>query len=304
MGGVTPPNAPLRVATRGSEQARTQAAHVADRLAAVTGRRVELVFVDTAGDRQRDRPIAEIGGRGVFTKEVQLAVLDGRADLAVHSAKDLPSSWTTDGLTLAGVPERGDPRDALVGSTLAGLTRGATVATGSTRRRTQLAHLRPDLHFVGLRGNIPTRVARADAPDVDAAIVAVAGATWVGLADRLAHVFAVDVMVPQVGQGALAVECRADDAATAEAIAAIEDPVSRRRVDAERAFLAELGGGCELPVGAHAVVRPDGGLHVIGLIASADGREVLRDERDGDDAHVGAALARGMLARGAHLLER
>lgn len=292
----------LRVATRGSEQARTQAGHVADRLAAATGRPVELVLIETSGDRVRDRPIWEIGGQGVFTKEVQYAVLEGRADIAVHSAKDLPSSWTTEGLVLASVPERADPRDALAGRALADLAPGATVATGSVRRRTQLAHLRPDLTFVGLRGNIPTRIGRADDPDVDAVVVAVAGATWVGLAHRLADVFEVATMVPQVGQGALAIECRVDDGATREAVAAIEHADSRRRVDAERAFLAHLGGGCELPVGAHAVVDGSGRLHVVGLIASADGREIVRGEAVGEDVRVGAELATRLLAEGGHLL--
>lgn len=292
----------LRVATRGSEQARAQAGHVADRLAAATGRRVELVLVETSGDRVRDRPIWEIGGQGVFTKEVQHAVLEGRADVAVHSAKDLPSSWTTEGLVLASVPERADPRDALAGSTLAGLPEGAMIATGSTRRRTQLAHLRPDLRFVGLRGNIPTRIGRAADDDVDAVVVAVAGATWVGLEDRLADVLDVSVMVPQVGQGALAIECRAGDAATIEAVRAVEHGPSRRRVDAERSFLATLGGGCELPVGAHATLDAAGRLHVVGLIASSDGREVVRGELTGDDPAIGAALAARLLDEGGRLL--
>lgn len=292
----------LRVATRGSEQARAQAGHVADRLAAATGRRVELVLVETSGDRVRDRPIWEIGGQGVFTKEVQHAVLEGRADVAVHSAKDLPSSWTTEGLVLASVPERADPRDALAGRALADLPDGAVIATGSTRRRTQLAHLRPDLRFVGLRGNIPTRVGRADDDDVDAVVVAVAGATWVGLEGRLADVLEVTTMVPQVGQGALAIECRAGDDATIEAVRAIEHGPSRRRVDAERAFLSTLGGGCELPVGAHATLDAAGGLHVVGLIASADGREIVRGELTGDDAAVGARLAARLLDEGGRLL--
>ena len=293
----------LRVATRASEQARAQAGDVAERLAAVTGRAVELVLVDTAGDRLRDRPIGEIGGQGVFTKEVQHAVLDARADIAVHSAKDLPSSWTTDGLVLAGVPERGDPRDALVGTALAALRHGATVATGSARRRTQLAHLRPDLRFVGLRGNIPTRVARANDEDIDATVVAVAGVAWVGLADRLADILDVATMVPQIGLGALAIECRVDDGAARAAIAAIEHAPSRRRVDAERAFLARLGGGCELPVGAHATIDArSGALHIVGLVASSDGREIVRGEITGDDATAGAALAERLLDEGGHLL--
>jgi len=312
------PAPPLRVATRGSEQARAQAGFVAGQLAAATGRAVALVLVETTGDKVRDRPIWEIGGRGVFTKEVQVAVLDGRADVAVHSAKDLPSSWTTDGLVLGSVPERADARDAIVGYTLADLPYGATVATGSVRRRTQLAHLRADLVFVGLRGNIPTRIATARQRDgngaatsdgtgagtADAVLVAAAGANWIGLGDRLAEVFDIDVMVPQVGQGALAIECRADDHATIAALRTIEHEPSRRRVDAERSFLAHLGGGCDLPVGAHALVRPDGSLHIVGLIASADGATVLRDEMVGDDVSIGAALAGDLLARGGHLLER
>lgn len=293
----------LRIATRGSEQARTQAEHVARLLSDVTGAPVELVFVETAGDRQRDRSIAEIGGRGVFTKEVQQAVLDGRADLAAHSAKDLPSSWTTPGLVLASVPARRDPRDALVGSTLDGLPRGAVVATGSVRRQAQLAHLRPDLRFVGLRGNIPTRVARADADDVDAVVVAMTGVGWVGLAERVAEALAVDVLVPQVGQGAMAIECREDDEATQAALAAIEDPASRRCVDAERAFLARLGGGCDLPVGAYAEVGGrDAMLRIRGVIASLDGRVVLRDERLGEGPASGAELAEALLAGGGDAL--
>jgi hydroxymethylbilane synthase len=264
---------------------------------------IELVVVETTGDVRADVPLHAIGGQGVFVKEVQQAVLDGRADVAVHSAKDLPSSWITEGLVLACVPERADARDALAGCTLAALAEGATVATGSVRRRTQLAHLRPDLRFVGLRGNIPTRLRRADDADVDAVMVAVAGATWVGMADRLAEVFEVSLMVPQVGQGALAIECRSDDPDTLAALRGIEHGPSRRRVDAERAFLARLGGGCELPVGAHATIDAQDRLHVVGLIASADGRVVMRAEIDGDDAAAGARLAERLLAEGGHLLQ-
>jgi hydroxymethylbilane synthase len=287
----------LRIATRASTQARTQAEHVARVLADTSGRTVELVFVETTGDVVRDRPIWEIGGRGVFVKEVQQAVLDGRADVAVHSAKDLPSSWTTPGLVLASIPERNDPRDAMAGMAFDELPDGAVIATGSVRRRTQLAHLRPDLQFVGLRGNIGTRIARAADADVDAILVAVAGATWVGQADMLASTFEPEVMVPQVGQGALAAECRAEDQATRELLAAVEDRTARRAVDAERAFLARLGGGCELPVGAFARIEGDR-LHITGLIASADGSQLLRDELVGDDAEVGTRLASQLLAAG------
>lgn len=269
---------------------------MADRLSAIAGRPVELVFVDTAGDRQRDRPIAELGGRGIFTKEVQSAVLDGRADLAVHSAKDLPSSWTTEGLVLAAVPTRGDPRDALVGCAFSQLRSGAVIATGSARRQAQLAHLRPDLAFVGLRGNIGTRVARAEAPDVDAVVVACAGLAWIGLEPRIASVFSTDEMVPQVGQGALAIECRVDDRATREALARLEDRDSRRVVDAERSFLAHLGGGCDLPVGAHARLVGDE-IEITGLVASLDGRVLLRQTKRGRDATIGAAVADTLMER-------
>ena len=218
-------------------------------MAALLQTDVELVVVETSGDREQHEPIWTLGGKGVFVKEVQAAVLDGRADLAVHSAKDLPSG-SIDGLVLAAVPERGDPRDALVGSALVDLPPGARVATGSVRRRAQLADLRPDLTFDGLRGNIPTRLAKADG--YDAIVVAAVALERLELSDRIADVLPTSVMVPQVAQGALAVECRSDDDATREALAEIEDRDSRRAVDAERAFLAELGGDCDLPAGAYA----------------------------------------------------
>jgi hydroxymethylbilane synthase len=184
----------LRIATRGSELALWQARHVATLL----GGDAELVVVETTGDQRLDQPIWELGGKGVFVKEVQRAVLDGRADLAVHSAKDLPSE-TPEGLVLGAVPERGDARDALVGARLAQLPQGATVATGSRRRQVQLAGLRPDLAFVGLRGNMATRLAKAS--EVDAVVVAAVALERLGLAHHLSETFEVDVLVPQVGQG-------------------------------------------------------------------------------------------------------
>jgi hydroxymethylbilane synthase len=289
----------LRLATRGSEQAKAQSEAVAAQLAAITGVPVELAFVETMGDLVRDRSIAEIGGRGVFVKEVQRAVLDGHADIAVHSAKDLPSSFHAEGLMLACVPERGDARDALVGHTLASLPLGGVVATGSQRRQSQLAHMRPDLAFVGLRGNIPTRVAKADQPGIDASLVAVTGARWVGLEHRLAYLFTVDEMIPQIGQGAMAIECRVGDHTTREALALLEHAVSRRAVDTERAFLAHLGGGCELPVGAHAAVDGRGVITITGVIASLDGRQLFRETMSGDEVEIGANLAASLLAAGA-----
>ncbi|MEY2458441.1 MAG: hydroxymethylbilane synthase [Acidimicrobiaceae bacterium] len=278
---------PLRIATRGSELARWQANHVA----ALLQTDVELVLVETSGDREQHEPIWTLGGKGVFVKEVQMAVLDGRADLAVHSAKDLPSG-SIDGLVLAAVPHRGDPRDALVGAALVDLKPGARVATGSVRRRAQLADLRPDLTFDGLRGNIPTRLAKADA--YDAIVVAAVALERLGLSDRIADVLPTSVMVPQVAQGALAIECRALDDATREALAAIEHHDSRRAVDAERSFLAELGGDCDLPAGAYATTSH--GLQLEGLLASLDGRIILRYRAQGEEPDaLGRAVARHLL---------
>jgi len=279
---------PLRVATRGSALARWQAERVLARL----GGAGELVIVTTSGDRAPDTPIHQLGGRGAFTKEIQDAVLEGRADLAVHSAKDLPST-TPPGLVLASVPERADPRDALVGGALDALPTGARVATGSVRRRAQLAHARPDLTFAGLRGNVPTRLARL--AEHDAVVIALAALERLDLVDARAHPLDPSVVLPQVAQGALAVECRTDDDETRAALVAIEDQRARRAVDAERAFLAELGGGCDVPVGALAAV--DGtAVTLTVVLASLDGRVVLRAAADGEDPlAVGRDAARRLL---------
>lgn len=239
----------LRIATRSSPQASTQAAAVAEQLGR-GGLDAELVFVDTFGDRTQATgvPLHEIGGQGVFVKEVQRAVLDGRADVAVHSAKDLPSE-TAEGLVIAAFSERRDPRDVLVGSTLDDLAPGATVATGSVRRRAQLTRVRPDLRFEELRGNIGTRLEKV--PDGGGIVMALAALEILGLTDRVAERLAVDEFVPAVGQGCVAVECRADDDATRRALALIDHAPSRRAVEIERAFLAELGSGCSLPVAGH-----------------------------------------------------
>ena len=269
----------LRAATRGSALARWQTDHVIELL----GGDIEVIVVETEGDRRTDVPIEAIGGRGVFVKEVQAAVLDGRADIAVHSAKDLPSSpeLQPGGLLLASVPERGDPRDALVGRALDDIPVGGLVGTGSVRRRSQLSGLRPDLTFAGLRGNIDTRLAKAD--QFDAIVVAAAALERLGRTDVVAQLLDVEVLVPQVAQGALAVECRADSHDLVRQLRAVEHPHSRAAVDAERAFLAQLGGGCDLPVGAHAIVGADGVIALSALIATLDGRVVLRQTGTGRD---------------------
>jgi hydroxymethylbilane synthase len=292
----------IRIATRGSALARWQAEHIASLL----GADCELVIVDTSADRRLDIPIWELGGKGVFVKEVQAAVLAGHADVAVHSAKDLPGVTHAD-LVLACVPERGDARDALVGARLDDLPPGAVVATGSVRRRAQLADARPDLTFTGLRGNMHTRIAKAG--EVDAVVVAAVALERLGLAERITEVLPTTVVLPQVAQGALAVECRADDAFTVERLQAIEHPPSRKRVDAERAFLAELGGDCDLPAAAYAVGDDRDHLVLDGLLASLDGRVVLRHRAQASAAEaedLGRGVARHLLdaAGGRFLLER
>jgi hydroxymethylbilane synthase len=265
--------------------------------AAVLGPAPELVVVETAGDLRRDVPVWEMGGQGVFVKEVQAAVLDGRADLAVHSAKDLPSR-TAPGLDLAAVLPRGDARDALVGATLQTLGAGATIATGSVRRRAQLAWMRPDLTFTALRGNIGTRLARV--PPGGAVVIAVAALDRLGVSERISERLDPSVMLPQVGQGAIAVECRTGDQAAISLLALVDDPPTRSAVDAERAFLARLGGGCDLPVAAYAMVSGDS-LVLDGLLASSDGRVLLRRTATASvDASVvlGAQVATDLLAAG------
>jgi hydroxymethylbilane synthase len=236
----------LRLATRGSPQARTQAEAVAAALGDAAD--VELVIVDTTGDRRQDVPLHVIGGQGVFVKEVQQAVLDGRADGAVHSAKDLPST-SHEALVIGAFTARRDPADALIGRPLADLAPGATIATGSVRRRAQLAAARPDLTFVELRGNIATRLSKV--PEGGAIVMAVAALQVLGMTERIAERLDPRRFVPAVGQGCVAVEIRTDDSATAELLAAVDDATTRHAVEVERSFLAELGSGCSLPVGAH-----------------------------------------------------
>ena len=274
---------------------------------------VEIVEVETAADRRLDVPVVEIAGEGVFVTEVEQAVIDGRADVAVHSAKDLPSSSPPPGLVLAAVPMRGDPRDALVGRALDDLAPGGTVATGSVRRRAQLAWLRPDLGFVELRGNIATRLDRL--PSGGSVVVAKAALDRLGLTARAAHVLPTMLMLPQVGQGALALRCREDDEAILGVLHAIDDGASHVALRAERAFLARVGGGCDAPVGAFAHFEPDEARepkgpipsssgppwHQIvleGLIARADGHVLLRHQAVGDDPEMlGTEVAEALLER-------
>jgi hydroxymethylbilane synthase len=274
----------------------------------------ELVVVETYGDRRTDVPLSRIGGQGVFVTEVQAAVSRGDADVAVHSAKDLPASpgIGESGLILACLPERADPRDVLVGATLATLPTGATVATGSARRRVQLADLRHDLTFADLRGNMATRLARVGSGGATAVVVARAALDrleWEAPDGMPMETLSPSTMVPQVAQGALALECRHEDHEVLSILELLDDAGVRAQVEAERAFLAELGGGCTLPVGAHAVFadsesddRPH--LRLTGIMGCADGRVVLRHTDQGADGPaLGRRVARYLLddAGGAEL---
>lgn len=264
----------IRIATRKSPLALWQARHVADALVAGDASTVvEMITMDTFADLRLDLPIADLGGKGAFSKEVQNVLIAGAADIAVHSAKDL-QALTPETLTIAAVPERGEARDALVGSALVDLPLNAVVATGSNRRRVQLAGLRPDLRFVGLRGNIGTRLSKLEG--FDALVMAQAAIERLELELETVDVLDTGQMIPQVGQGALAVECRADNAEIIERLADIDHPSSRRTLDAERGFLVELGGDCDLPAGAHATIDATGVLSLAAMLSSEDERRLER----------------------------
>jgi hydroxymethylbilane synthase len=294
------PSRPMRLATRASPLALLQVDLVAAALAAVAplepadtstnaGRHVEPVALETTGDLRSDVPIAAIGGRGVFVKEVDEAVVAGRADASVHSAKDLPSS-IPDELVIAAYLARADPRDALVGTSLPALAPGAIVASGSVRRRAQLAWLRPDLRFAELRGNVATRLAKV--PPGGAVVIAMAALERLGLTAGAAYVLSVTEMLPQVGQGAIAVCCRPDDLAVLAALEAIDDAPTRMAVESERAWLRSVGGGCDAPVGAYGRCLDDGLVRLEAMVASLDGHVLVREAMTGSDpADLGEALA-------------
>ncbi len=279
----------LRLGTRRSPLAMAQARHVAD-LLGHAGVDCEIVAVDTSGDRRRDVPLTTLGGQGVFAVEIQRALAAGEVDAAVHSAKDLPSA-TPSGLVLACVPERRDAADVLVGRSLAALGPGSTVATGSPRRRALLLERRPDLNVVELRGNMATRLARAG-DDVDAIVAAAAALERLGESARVAERLDPTWFVPQVGQGAIAVEAREDDEIARRALAGIDDALAHVALRCERAFLRTLGTGCSVPAGAYATASTEG-VRVRGVMLAIDGSGSLREEMTGTDPEdVGATLAR------------
>lgn len=290
----------VRIATRGSDLALVQARYIAGRIETELGHETELVVIKTTGDRVQDVSLAKIGGKGLFVKEIEEALLDRRADVAVHSAKDLPVRLA-DGLTLAAFPQREDPRDALVGAdratTVKSLPEGARVGTGSVRRSAQLLAVRPDLAIQPLRGNVPTRLAKLASEKLDAVVLACAGLDRLGLAEWISERIAPEVVLPAVCQGTLALEARADEALSAE-LTGLSDPSAARRTAAERAFLCRLDGDCTVPLAVYSEEQAEAGtvgeLRVRGLLASPDGKEILRAEERGEAPTVEAAEAVGL----------
>ena len=288
----------LVAATRGSPLALWQTQHIASLLEPY-GVAVEPLVVVTSGDKDQSAPIHQIGGKGVFAKEVQKAVLDKSADFTVHSLKDLPS-LTPEGLKLVAVSSRGDPRDALVGSSLQGLPVEGHVATGSVRRKAQLAALRPDLNFHELRGNIETRLAKAE--NFDAIVVSAVALARLGLQPKAMEILEPEIMLPQVGQGALGIEIRTEDLETNEILLRIQNPVSRVEVDAERSFLAALGADCRSPIASYAIHK-NNQIRLRSLAASDDGKIILTDDRIGDDGiELGKLAANALIENGAKSL--
>lgn len=294
----------LKIATRQSPLALWQAEHIRARLEAMhADLKVELVTFVTQGDKILDTPLAKIGGKGLFVKELEEALLDGRADLAVHSMKDVPMALP-EGLTLAVICEREDPLDAFVSNTynsFAELPHGAKVGTSSLRRKCQILKQRPDLEIIDLRGNVGTRLSKLDAGLYDAIILASAGLKRLGLADRIRHTLQLEISLPAVGQGALGLECRAADQAVLDLILPLLHDETDICVRAERAFNAYLEGGCQVPIAGYASLN-QGQLHIEGRVGSVDGATLLKVELKGTPEQaekLGETLAQKLLEQGA-----
>ncbi len=293
----------VRIGTRGSKLALWQARWVKtaleDRFRQVT---VEIVKIRTRGDKILDVPLAEVGGKGLFVKEIEQALLDGRIDLAVHSMKDMPADIPA-GLAIGAIPEREKPHDVLIsgrGKKLGDLPGGSTVGTSSLRRASQILSLRPDLVIRPLRGNLDTRLQKLADGQVDAVILAAAGIHRLGLEDRVTEYLAVQTVIPAVGQGALCIETRQNDPVIGPLAAALDHGPTRVVVEAERAFLARLEGGCQVPIAAHGMLA-DGRLELMGMVSSLDGTRMIRDRiggRPGQNRQLGVDLAGKLLARG------
>jgi hydroxymethylbilane synthase len=291
--GRPPGQRALRIGTRASPLARAQTDAVASALIAAwpdlsEAGAVEIVPLKTSGDRVVDRPLADVGGKGLFTKELDEAMLAGRIDLAVHSTKDVPT-WLPDGICLAAFLPRADARDAFISrdaGSLAALPTAAVVGTASLRRQAQIRHARPDLQVVPLRGNIGTRLAKLAAGEADATLLAVAGLARLGLTDKATAILSPDEVLPAVGQGAIGITCRADDDVCVRLLAAINDAATAVAMTAERAMLAALDGSCRTPIGGYARADVDGALLLDGLVARPDGSRLIAGRRRGAPAEA------------------
>jgi hydroxymethylbilane synthase len=286
------------IGSRGSQLALWQARWVEAQLTAL-GETCRVEIIRTTGDRIADAPLAKIGGKGLFTKEIEDALLAGAIDVAVHSLKDLPTEMPA-GLALPAIPTREDVRDAMVGRTLADLPAGAKVGTSALRRAAQLRARRPDLVIETIRGNLDTRLRKLDEGQFDAVVLAAAGLRRLGWAHRIAELLPEDVICPAVGQGALAIETRDDDGAVTRLVGRLDDPATRAAVMAERALLRALGGGCQAPIGAYGRIA-DGRLDLYAVIALPDGSRLVRGRRQGaiaDAVRTGEDLATELLAAG------
>ena len=290
----------LRIGTRGSMLAKWQAESVRKQLFAATGRESEIVIIKTTGDRMQQAPLTQIGGKGIFIKELEEALLEETIDLAVHSVKDVPTDIPSR-LIFPAVCRRDDVRDCLVGATLAGLRQGARVGTSSLRRQAQLKHLRPDLDLRDLRGNVDTRLRKVESGEYEAVMVAKAGLDRLGLSQRISEVLSPEVCMPAVGQGAIAVECRLKDTEAADLLSPLDDAETRTAILAERALLAALQGGCQVPLGAWARVER-GELLLDACVCSADGVQYVKQRATAPPdqaAQMGEHMARMLIEAGA-----
>lgn len=289
----------LIIGSRGSKLALWQANSVRSQIERL-GQECRIEVISTSGDRRTDVPLKEVGNKGVFTKEIEEALLAGKVDVAVHSLKDMPTELPG-GLQLTAIPEREDARDVMIGAKLADIPRGGLVGTGSLRRIAQLHALRPDLQVESIRGNIDTRIRKLDEGKYQAIVLAAAGLNRLGLSQRIAEVLPVETMCPAVGQGALAIETRADSGIGADICKRLEHANTRAAITAERQILMVLGGGCQVPIGAHATVS-GGRLHLRAIVIAPDASKVIRRELEGSAAEpseIGSLLAQELLAAGA-----
>jgi len=290
----------LRIGTRGSMLAKWQAESVRKQLFAATGVEAEIVIIKTSGDKMQQAPLTQIGGKGIFIKELEEALLEETIDLAVHSVKDVPTDIPSR-LMFPAVCRRDDVRDCLVGSTLANLRQGARVGTSSLRRQAQLRHLRPDLDLRDLRGNVDTRLRKVESGEYEAVMVAKAGLDRLGLSQRISEVLAPELCMPAVGQGAIAVECRLKDTEAADLLAPLDDAETRTAILAERALLAALHGGCQVPLGAWARVERSE-LLLDACVCSVDGSQYVKQRATSPPeqaAQLGEHMARLLIDAGA-----